>query len=191
MDFSRWPPLIAAVLAMAIAVKVILRPAKRREHWFFIAFAANVAVWYLATFLAQNEGRGSWLDRLAGLAAAAPAADGRAFPLRCSPARPRYLPRPLGRVVTVPALALVASPWYGSETFGAPIRAGIPAYAVGLLPRASRPYTRRQRPPPRDRRDVAWLIRQPRRRHARHHRRLRSPSSSKNAGGTTVLSIGL
>lgn len=135
MDFSRWPPLIAAVLALAIAVKVVLRPAKRREHWFFVGFASNVAVWYLATFLAQGEGRGSWLDRFAGLAAVLLPQTGvrflRAFRLGAPVVR-GALDR-WAAWLLVPALSLVASPWYASETLGAPIRALISAYVVGLL----------------------------------------------------------
>ena len=51
MDFHLWTPVISAVLALAIAVKVVLRSRKRRAHWLFIGFATNVAVWYFATFL--------------------------------------------------------------------------------------------------------------------------------------------
>mgnify|MGYP000567748260 CR=1 FL=1 len=69
MDFSLWTPLISALLAAAIAVKVTLRNRKRRAHWLFVMFAGNVAVWYLATFIEAQTGNTSVLGRITALMA--------------------------------------------------------------------------------------------------------------------------
>ena len=69
MDFRLWTPLISAVLALAIAVKVLLRSRKRREHWLFVMFASNVAVWYLATFLDERGSYRALFGRVAALVA--------------------------------------------------------------------------------------------------------------------------
>lgn len=60
--------LISAVLALAIAMGVVLRSRKRRLHYLFVAFAANVAIWYLAQFLQSRLGGPVW-GRAVALAA--------------------------------------------------------------------------------------------------------------------------
>jgi len=56
MEFRAQTELIAAVLALTIAMGVLLRARKRRLHWLFVAFAANVSLWYLAQFLHDRFG---------------------------------------------------------------------------------------------------------------------------------------
>jgi signal transduction histidine kinase len=60
MQFRAQTEFIAAVLALAIAMGVVLRTRKRRLHWFFVAFAGNVALWYLAQALNDRYGGSIW-----------------------------------------------------------------------------------------------------------------------------------
>nr|MBK7065408.1 two-component system sensor protein [Deltaproteobacteria bacterium] len=134
MSLSLWTPLFSALIAFAMATKVLLRSRKRRPHWLFIMFATNVAVWYLATFLEARNG-GGLLSRFAGLMAVLLPQTGvrflRGFSLD-APDQPSSLDRWATRLL-VPMLALVASPWFTQKITGAVIRAVLLAYVVGLL----------------------------------------------------------
>lgn len=135
MDFRLWTPLISAVLALAIAVKVVLRSRKRRAHWLFIMFASNVAVWYFATFLEYQGGRGGVLSRItAGMAVLLPQTGVRF--LRAFRPDATGASTALDRWATYlffPMLAAVMSPWFDQRVPGAVIRIAISAYVVGLL----------------------------------------------------------
>ena len=113
MDFRLWTPLISAVLALAIAVKVVLRSRKRRAHWLFIMFASNVAVWYFATFLEYQGGRRAVLGRItAGMAVLLPQTGVRF--LRAFRPDATGASTALDRWATYlffPMLAAVLSPW--------------------------------------------------------------------------------
>jgi two-component system sensor histidine kinase HydH len=161
MDFSLWTPLISALLAAAIAVKVVLRNRKRRAHWLFVMFAGNVAVWYLATFIEAQTGNTSVLGRITALMAILLPQTGvrflRAFHID-SPAHTTNLDR-TATWLALPMLAAVASPWFSMRTPGTIIRAAILAYVVGLLIAAvSSLYTRGKTSPSRqDRRRALYL----------------------------------
>ena len=64
MDLRTQTSLLAAVLCFAIASTVLLRPRKRRVHWYFSLFGATVAAWYLSTFLVRFFDGGPFLARL-------------------------------------------------------------------------------------------------------------------------------
>lgn len=64
MDLRTQISLVASLLSFAIAAVVMLRPRKRRVHWFFAAFCGTVGAWYLTTFLARFEGGGAFWERL-------------------------------------------------------------------------------------------------------------------------------
>ncbi len=134
MDLALWTPLFSALIALAMTVKVLLRSRKRRAHWLFVAFATNVAVWYLATFLEAQRG-GGVLSRFTGVMAVLLPQTAlrflREFSLE-SPDEPKALDR-WARGLLLPMLALVASPWFTEKLVGAVIRAAILAYVVGLL----------------------------------------------------------
>ena len=161
MDFSLWTPLISALLAAAIAVKVALRSRKRRAHWLFVMFAGNVAVWYLSTFIEAQSGNVGVLGRITALMAILLPQTGvrflRAFHID-SPQSATNLDR-TATWLALPMLAAVASPWFTMRVPGAVIRAAILAYVVGLLIAAvSALYTRGKTSPSRqDRRRALYL----------------------------------
>jgi two-component system sensor histidine kinase HydH len=135
MDFHLWTPVISAVLALAIAVKVMLRSRKRRAHWLFIGFASNVAVWYFATFLEYRGGKGAFLGRVTALMAVLLPQTGVRF-LRAFRPGVSGAPTALDRWATYlffPMLAAIASPWFDQKIAGAVIRICISSYVVGLL----------------------------------------------------------
>ncbi len=135
MDFQLWTPVISAVLALAIAVKVVLRSRKRRAHWLFIGFATNVAVWYFATFLEYRSGRDPIFARITALTAVLLPQTGVRF-LRAFRPDVTGTPTTLDRWATVllfPMLAAIASPWFDQKIPGAIVRIAISAYVVGLL----------------------------------------------------------
>ncbi|MCA9581135.1 MAG: two-component system sensor protein, partial [Myxococcales bacterium] len=61
MDLRTQTSLIAAVLSLAIAATVLLRPRRRRMHWLFSFFAVSIAAWYLTTFLYRVLGTDLWI----------------------------------------------------------------------------------------------------------------------------------
>jgi two-component system, NtrC family, sensor histidine kinase HydH len=135
MDFHLWTPVISAVLALAIAAKVILRSRKRRAHWLFIGFATNVAVWYLATFIEYRAHNNAVWGRITALTAVFLPQTVVRF-LRAF--RPGAIvgQTALDRWATylfVPMLGVVLSPWFDQRFWGATIRVAISAYVVGLL----------------------------------------------------------
>ncbi|MFO0651544.1 MAG: ATP-binding protein [Polyangiales bacterium] len=162
MDFHLWTPVISAVLALAIAVKVVLRSRKRRAHWLFIGFATNVAVWYFATFLEYRGGRGAILGRVTALMAVLLPQSGVRFLRAFRPDAPDN-PTALDRWATYlffPMLAAILSPWFDQKIAGAAIRIAISAYVVGLLIAAvSALYTGGRRTPSRmERRRSLYLV---------------------------------
>ncbi|MBL8601805.1 MAG: two-component system sensor protein [Myxococcales bacterium] len=163
MDLRLSTPLFSAVLAFAIAGKVVLRARKRRMHWLFIGFASNVAVWYLATFLeSRGSGPGSILARFTALMAVLLPQTAvrflRAFRLD-APAHRTALDR-WATWLLFPMLALVLSPWFGMMPYGAIIRGAISAYVLGLIIAAvSALYTRsRETPSRQERRRAMYLV---------------------------------
>src|SRR5690606_34379347 len=52
--------LIAAVLSLAIAAQVLLRPRRRRVHWLFGLFGLSVGFWYLSTVFERTVGGPFW-----------------------------------------------------------------------------------------------------------------------------------
>jgi len=162
VDFRLWTPLISAVLALAIAVKVLLRSRKRREHWLFVMFAGNVAVWYLATFLDARGSNQTVFGRVAALMAVLLPQTGVRF-LRAFRPDVTGAPTAVDRWATYlffPMLAAVASPWFDQKLGGAVVRIGISAYVVGLLIAAvSGLYTGgRSAPSPLERRRALYLV---------------------------------
>ncbi len=162
MDFHLWTPVISAVLALAIAVKVVLRSRKRRAHWLFIGFATNVAVWYFATFLEYRGGKGAILGRVTALMAVLLPQTGVRFLRAFRPDAPGA-PTALDRWATYlffPMLAAVLSPWFDQKYAGAAIRIAISAYVVGLLITAvSALYTGGRATPSRmERRRALYLV---------------------------------
>jgi signal transduction histidine kinase len=161
MDFSLWTPLISALLAAAIAVKVVLRSRKRRAHWLFVMFAGNVAIWYLSTFIEAQSGNVGVLGRITALMAILLPQTGvrflRAFHID-SPQSATNLDR-TATWLALPMLAAVATPWFTMRVPGAIIRAAILAYVVGLLIAAvSALYARGKTSPSRqDRRRALYL----------------------------------
>ncbi len=163
MDFRLWTPLFSAVLAGAIAVKVALRERKRRMHWLFVGFAANVAVWYLTTFLDYRAGPGATgMSRVAALTAVLLPQTAvrflRTFRLD-APDTPGALERWSTRLGVV-MLGAVLSPWFTQRIPGVVIRVCIAAYVVGLLIAAvSALYTRgRAAPSAQERRRALYLV---------------------------------
>src|SRR6478609_7740516 len=130
MQFRAQTELISAVLALAIAVGVVLRARKRRLHWLFVAFAANVAFWYLAQFLGKRAGGPMWARATALAAVLLPQA-GIRF-LRAFVAEP---PGRKSRLDTVAAVLggtlvlLVATPYHDHPY----ARAAVSLYVVGLF----------------------------------------------------------
>jgi two-component system sensor histidine kinase HydH len=60
MDLSVQTSLIAAMLSLALAVNVLLRPRKRRAHWVFATFGLSVGVWYTVKALRAAFGGELW-----------------------------------------------------------------------------------------------------------------------------------
>ena len=162
MDFHLWTPVISAVLALAIAVKVVLRSRKRRAHWLFIGFATNVAIWYFATFIEYRGGRGPILGRVTALMAVLLPQTGVRFLKAFRPDAPGA-PTALDRWATYlffPMLGAIVSPWFDQKVPGAAIRIAISAYVVGLLIAAvSALYTGGRRTPSRlERRRSLYIV---------------------------------
>lgn len=70
MDLRTQTSLLAAVLCVALAGVVALRPRKRRVHWLFTLFALTVGAWYATTVAARFTG-GGFAERLNLVAAVA------------------------------------------------------------------------------------------------------------------------
>lgn len=61
MDLRSQTSLLGAVLSLAVAATVLLRPRKRRVHWLFALFDLTVCAWYATSFLARwTEGSVFW-----------------------------------------------------------------------------------------------------------------------------------
>ena len=60
MEIRAQTSLIAAVLSLAIAVTVVIRPRRLRVHWLFSLFAFSIACWYLTTFLSGVQPGDLW-----------------------------------------------------------------------------------------------------------------------------------
>lgn len=162
MDFHLWTPVISAVLALAIAVKVVLRSRKRRAHWLFIGFATNVAIWYFATFIEYRGGRGPILGRITALMAVLLPQTGVRF-LKAFRPDASVSPTALDRwamYLFFPVLGAIVSPWFDQKVPGAAIRIAISAYVVGLLIAAvSALYTGGRRTPSRlERRRSLYIV---------------------------------
>src|SRR6266508_632292 len=113
MEFRPETELISAVLALAIAMGVVLRSRKRKLHWLFVAFASNVALWYLAQFLRDRFGGPVWSRALELVAVLQPQAGIRflrAF-VADVPGRKSRLDR-IALILGGALLLLVASPYH-------------------------------------------------------------------------------
>lgn len=53
MDLRTQTSFIAALLSLALAVSVLLRPHKRKPHWLFGLFGLNFAIWYASSFMRE------------------------------------------------------------------------------------------------------------------------------------------
>jgi two-component system sensor histidine kinase HydH len=61
VDLRSQTSLLGAVLSLAIAATVLLRPRKRRVHWLFALFDLTVSAWYGTSFLARwTDGSAFW-----------------------------------------------------------------------------------------------------------------------------------
>jgi signal transduction histidine kinase len=131
MDFRAQTELISAVLALAIAVGVVLRVRKRGLHWLFVAFASNVALWYLAQFLFERSKDSALWSRTVALAAVLLPQAGirflRAFVAEAPGRRSRLyrVATVLGGLLTV----VVASPYHGHPL----ARGAVSLYVIGLF----------------------------------------------------------
>ncbi len=56
MDARTQTSFIAALLCLALAASVLLRPERRRAHWLFGILAINMGLWYLSTFMVGVSG---------------------------------------------------------------------------------------------------------------------------------------
>ncbi len=131
MLFRAQTELIAAVLALAIAIGVVLRSRKRRLHWLFVAFAANVSLWYLAQFL-NDRVHGAFWSRIVGLSAVMLPQPGIRF-LRAFvgdlPGRSRSRLNVVAGVLGGVLVALVASPYHAHPL----ARGAVSLYVIGLF----------------------------------------------------------
>ncbi len=73
MELRTQAALLGAVLGLAFAAAVLLRPRRGPAHWRFAAFASNVSLWYLSAFMGALFGGPIWLRVNLALAAALPA----------------------------------------------------------------------------------------------------------------------
>lgn len=130
MDFRAQTELISAVLALAIAAGVVLRVRKRRLHWLFVAFATNVALWYLAQFLGGRVGGPIW-TRVVDLAAVLLPQAGvrflRAF-VADAPGRRSRLDR-VATILGALLALLVFSPYHAHPL----ARGAVSLYVIGLF----------------------------------------------------------
>jgi signal transduction histidine kinase len=61
VDLRSQTSLLGAVLSLAVAATVLLRPRKRRVHWLFALFDLTVSAWYGTSFLARwSQGSQFW-----------------------------------------------------------------------------------------------------------------------------------
>ena len=63
MDPRTQTSFIAALLCIALAASVLLRPQRQRAHWLFGVFAINTALWYASTFMLGVAGRVPFWER--------------------------------------------------------------------------------------------------------------------------------
>ncbi|MEI8256933.1 MAG: histidine kinase dimerization/phospho-acceptor domain-containing protein, partial [Deltaproteobacteria bacterium] len=131
MLFRAQTELIAAVLALAIAIGVGLRTRKRRLHWYFVAFAADVAIWYLAQFLNDRMHGAIW-SRAVGFSAVMLPQAGirflRAF-VADEPGRPRSRLNVVAGVLGGFLVVLIASPYHAHPL----ARGAVSLYVIGLF----------------------------------------------------------
>ncbi len=64
MDLRTQTAFIAALLSLALAVSVLLRPHKQRAHWLFGIFSLNFAIWYASDFLRSLATDSAVWDRI-------------------------------------------------------------------------------------------------------------------------------
>jgi signal transduction histidine kinase len=64
MELRTQTSLLAALIALAIALSVLLRPRRTAAHWSFGWFSFSVAAWYLSTSLLAVLGRGPTWTRI-------------------------------------------------------------------------------------------------------------------------------
>lgn len=64
MDLRSQTSLLGAVLSLAVAATVLLRPRKRRVHWLFALFDLTVSAWYGTSFLVRWAPGSPFWERL-------------------------------------------------------------------------------------------------------------------------------
>ncbi|MGB5809916.1 MAG: ATP-binding protein, partial [Polyangiales bacterium] len=63
MDARTQTSFIAALLCVALAASVLLRPHRQRAHWLFGILAINTALWYVSNFILGVTGRVPFWER--------------------------------------------------------------------------------------------------------------------------------
>ena len=63
MDARTQTSFIAALLCVALAASVLLRPRRQRAHWLFGILAINTGLWYVSTFMLGVVGRIPFWER--------------------------------------------------------------------------------------------------------------------------------
>ncbi|MCX7807658.1 MAG: ATP-binding protein [Deltaproteobacteria bacterium] len=123
MDLRSQTSLLGAVLSLAVAVMVLLRPRKRRIHWLFVWFALTVGVWYLTAFFARWSKANPFWERLnLGFAVLLPLVASqffRAFLLADS--KGAALLSRISALLAAVMAAAILSPLYSSPLLGASI----------------------------------------------------------------------
>ncbi len=74
MDIRTQSALLAAIVAVALAVSMLLRPQRAKSLTLFSIFCLSLAAWYLADFLYALTSHGFWLRAAVANGAAIPAA---------------------------------------------------------------------------------------------------------------------
>lgn len=129
MDLRLQTALLASILSLALAVSVLLRGRKDRQHVLFVVFGANLFAYYLSTFFLKWQG-GPFPGRAVLLSSALlPQVATRFFgAFLGAELRPQRLTR-LAAILGIPAIAVALSPWWrhwAAETF-------LGIYVFGML----------------------------------------------------------
>jgi two-component system, NtrC family, sensor histidine kinase HydH len=129
-DLRKRTLILCAALALAISFSVLLKDRRKQVHILFAAFAADIALWYLAQSLYGFFQASIWARFTALLTVALPHFALRLFEaiLPSPPTNPPRLPRIAG-ALAVPVVLLILSPYHG---FGW-ARGIVFFYAFGLL----------------------------------------------------------
>ena len=129
MDLRLQTALLASILSLALAVSVLLRGRKDRQHVLFVAFGANLCAYYLSTFFLKWAGGPVPGRAVLVTSVLLPQVATRFFgAFLGAELRPQRVTR-LAAILGVPALAVALSPYWRhwvAEAF-------IGVYVFGLL----------------------------------------------------------